>query len=29
VAIDQELGDFTTLLKDCREVAFFPPMTGG
>ena len=29
VAVDQELGDFTTPLKDCREVAFFPPMTGG
>ena len=29
VAVDQELCDFTTPLVDCREVAFFPPMTGG
>ena len=29
VAVDQELVDFETPLKDVREVAFFPPMTGG
>jgi len=29
VAIDQELSDFTTPLGDAREIAFFPPMTGG
>lgn len=29
VAIDQELADFDTPLKGAREVAFFPPMTGG
>ena len=29
VAIDQELTDFDASLKDAREVAFFPPMTGG
>ncbi len=29
VAIDQELSDFDASLKDVREVAFFPPMTGG
>ena len=29
VAVDQELSDFNTLLKDGCEVAFFPPMTGG
>jgi molybdopterin synthase sulfur carrier subunit len=29
VAVDQELSDFTAPLADCREVAFFPPMTGG
>lgn len=29
VAIDQELSDFDAPLKDAREVAFFPPMTGG
>ena len=29
VAVDQELSDFTTPLKDGSEVAFFPPMTGG
>lgn len=28
-AIDQELASPTTLLGDAREVAFFPPMTGG
>ena len=29
VAVDQELADFDTPLADVREVAFFPPMTGG
>lgn len=29
VALDQELADFDTSLVGVREVAFFPPMTGG
>ena len=29
VAVDQELTDFDTPLAGVREVAFFPPMTGG
>ncbi len=29
VAVDQELADFDTPLIGAREVAFFPPMTGG
>ncbi|MEM6374542.1 MAG: molybdopterin converting factor subunit 1 [Pseudomonadota bacterium] len=29
VAVDQELVDFDTPLSGAREVAFFPPMTGG
>lgn len=29
VAVDQKLTDFHASLKDAREVAFFPPMTGG
>ncbi|WP_172326877.1 molybdopterin converting factor subunit 1 [Mangrovicoccus sp. HB161399] len=29
VAIDQELTDFGASLAGAREVAFFPPMTGG
>ena len=29
VAVDQELSDFVASLKGVREVAFFPPMTGG
>ncbi len=29
VALDQELADFAAPLKGHREVAFFPPMTGG
>ncbi len=29
VAIDQELTDFSAPLAGAREVAFFPPMTGG
>ncbi len=29
VALDQELSDFDAALAGVREVAFFPPMTGG
>lgn len=29
VAVDQELADLNTPLAGAREVAFFPPMTGG
>jgi len=29
VAVDQELSDYDAPLKGVREVAFFPPMTGG
>lgn len=29
VAVDQELSDFDAALEGAREVAFFPPMTGG
>ncbi|PTV95740.1 molybdopterin synthase subunit MoaD [Rhodobacter aestuarii] len=29
VALDQELSDFSVPLAGVREVAFFPPMTGG
>lgn len=29
VAIDQDLRDFDAELAGAREVAFFPPMTGG
>ena len=29
VAVDQELTDFEASLNGAREVAFFPPMTGG
>lgn len=29
VALDQELSDFDARLDGVREVAFFPPMTGG
>jgi sulfur-carrier protein len=29
VALDQELGEFSAPLSGVREVAFFPPMTGG
>ncbi|MFK7867908.1 MAG: molybdopterin converting factor subunit 1 [Roseobacter sp.] len=29
VALDQELKDFDAPLEGVREVAFFPPMTGG
>ncbi|MFC2970417.1 molybdopterin converting factor subunit 1 [Acidimangrovimonas pyrenivorans] len=29
VAVDQQLTDFDAALDGAREVAFFPPMTGG
>ena len=29
VAVDQDLAEFSTPLAGAREVAFFPPMTGG
>ena len=29
VALDQELSDFDAPLAGVKEVAFFPPMTGG
>ncbi len=29
VALDQELSEFDAALDGVREVAFFPPMTGG
>ncbi len=29
VALDQNLSDFDAALAGVREVAFFPPMTGG
>lgn len=29
VAVDQELSNFDAPLSGVREVAFFPPMTGG
>jgi sulfur-carrier protein len=29
VALDQELSSFEAPLRGVREVAFFPPMTGG
>lgn len=29
VALDQDLSDFDAPLNGVREVAFFPPMTGG
>jgi len=29
VAVDQDLTDFDASLAGAREVAFFPPMTGG
>lgn len=28
-AVDQQLADLDAPLQDAREVAFFPPMTGG
>ena len=29
VAVDQELVEFSTPIAGAREIAFFPPMTGG
>ncbi|QFQ87768.1 molybdopterin converting factor subunit 1 [Paracoccus kondratievae] len=29
IAVDQELADLDASLEGVREVAFFPPMTGG
>jgi len=29
VAVDQDLTDFDAVIEGAREVAFFPPMTGG
>lgn len=29
VAVDQEFADFDSAIGDAREVAFFPPVTGG
>ena len=29
VALDQDLSDFDAALDGVREIAFFPPMTGG
>jgi molybdopterin synthase sulfur carrier subunit len=29
VAVNQEMADFATPLRDGDEVAFFPPVTGG
>ena len=29
VAVDQELTEYDAPLKNAKEVAFFPPMTGG
>jgi len=29
VAVDQKLADFDAKLEGVKEVAFFPPMTGG
>ena len=29
VAVDQELTDFEAPIAGAREIAFFPPMTGG
>lgn len=29
VALDQELAEFSAPLSGVREIAFFPPMTGG
>lgn len=29
VAIDQDLSEMSASIKGAREVAFFPPMTGG
>ena len=29
VAINQELANFDASIKEAKEIAFFPPMTGG
>lgn len=29
IAVDQEMGDLDTPISGAREVAFFPPVTGG
>lgn len=29
VAVDQQMGDLDTPVEGAREVAFFPPVTGG
>ncbi|RMH51968.1 MAG: molybdopterin converting factor subunit 1 [Alphaproteobacteria bacterium] len=29
VAVDEEVSDFSAPIEGAREVAFFPPMTGG
>jgi sulfur-carrier protein len=29
VAVDQELTNFEASIENAREIAFFPPMTGG
>ena len=29
VAVDQEMGDLDTPIAGAREIAFFPPVTGG
>ena len=29
VAVDQQMGDLDTPIASAREVAFFPPVTGG
>jgi sulfur-carrier protein len=29
VAVDQEMSDFDTPVRDAQEIAFFPPVTGG
>jgi molybdopterin synthase sulfur carrier subunit len=29
VAVDQQMGDLDTPIAEAREIAFFPPVTGG
>ncbi|MEK9682994.1 MAG: molybdopterin converting factor subunit 1 [Rhodospirillaceae bacterium] len=29
VAVNQEMADMETLIEDAKEIALFPPMTGG
>ncbi|MCY4305644.1 MAG: molybdopterin converting factor subunit 1 [Aestuariivita sp.] len=29
VAVDQQLTDFDASIEEAKEIAFFPPMTGG